>query len=486
MQGTGLPPGLSRMHRQTRFRRAGADPGRRRTLGVLAGLCACAAAPVLAQSPSASRKPPAKGWLPVSVFVRAAGDNEGDAAAALRQIAENWHEAYSGMLLEALSFSPYLSVHGAIMALLQVASGIRGESLDALYRWQWSRDLLEHPQYAAFKAALYERVDPRFREYFDNEPKRIIRLDEVRWGGVPRDGIPPLKNPKMLAARDAGYLDGDNVVLGVAIDGDVRAYPKRILAWHEMVKDRIGGRELNGVYCTLCGSMVIYVAQAGGVHHELGTSGFLYRSNKLMYDHATKSMWSTLEGKPVIGPLVGKGIELERLHVVTTTWKEWRRRHPETLVLSLDTGHQRNYGEGVAYNDYFSTDRLMFGVPRLDNRLANKAEVLALREAGARADPLAISAAYLAAHPVYHDRVGATAFVVLTDASGANRVYESRGLRIAAWDSERLATDSQGRSWKVGEDALTGPGRQKLRRLPAHRAFWFGWYSAYPETRLVK
>lgn len=466
--------------------RTGADPGRRRTLGVLAGLCACAGAPAFAQAPAAARKPPAKGWVPLSAFMRSAGDNEAEALAALRQIAEGWHEAYFSMLLEVLVFSPYSNVHGAIMALLQTASGIRGESLDALYHWQWSRDRLEHPQYAAFKAALYERIDPRFREYFDNDPKRTIRLDEVRWGGVARDGIPPLKNPKMIAARDAGYLDGDNVVFGVAIDGDVRAYPKRILAWHEMVKDRIGGRELNGVYCTLCGSMVVYVVLAGGLHHELGTSGFLYRSNKLMYDHATKSMWSTLEGKPVIGRLVGRGIELERLHVVTTTWKEWRRRHPATLVLSLDTGHQRNYGEGVAYNDYFSNDRLMFGVPKLDARLANKTEVLALRDAGARADPLAISAAYLAAHPVYHDRVGATAFVVLTDPSGANRVYESGGVRFAAWNGDLLATDSEGRGWKVGEDALIGPGRRKLRRLPAHRAFWFGWYSAYPETRLVK
>ena len=128
----------------------------------------------------------------------------------------------------------------------------------------------------------------------------------------------------------------------------------------------------------------------------------------------------------------------------------------------------------------------MFGVPKLDNRLANKAEVVALREAGARADPLAISAAYLSAHPVYHDRVGETPFVVLTDASGANRVYESGRFRFAAWNGGDLATDSEGRSWKVSEDALSGPGRQKLKRLPAHRAFWFGWYSAYPETRLVK
>ena len=460
--------------------------GRRRTLSTLAGLAAYAVAPVLATAPAVQRKPPAKGWLPVVTFVRVAGDNEEQAAAALRQIGASWQAAYAAMLLEALVFTPYSNVRASITALLDAASGKRSASVDALYEWLWSTEPGEHPQYAAFKAALYERIDPRFREYFDHDPKRTIRLDEVRWGGVRRDGIPPLKNPKMLRAGDADYLDGDNVVFGVAIDGDVRAYPKRILAWHEMVKDRIGGRELNGVYCTLCGAMVLYAATAGGVQHELGTSGFLYRSNKLMYDHATKSMWSTLEGKPVIGALVGKGIELERLHVVTTTWNAWRRRHPQTLVLSPDTGHQRNYGEGAAYHEYFATDRLMFGVPKLDSRLANKAEVLALRAAGSRAEPLAISAAYLAAHPVYQDRVGETAFVVFTDASGANRVYESRRLAFATWDGADLATDRDGHPWKLSEDALSGPGGQKLKRLPAHRAFWFGWYSAYPDTRLVR
>ena len=418
--------------------------------------------------------------------LRATGENEAVALAAVQEIAGRGQVAYASILLEILITTPYSRVQDAALAAVAAASGIQGTGIDDHYRWLWSFDPGEHPEYAAFKAALYERIDPRFREYFDGNPRRTIRLDEVRWGGVWRDGIPPLKNPKMLSARDAAFIEGGNVVFGVAIDGDVRAYPKRILAWHEMFKDRIAGRELAGVYCTLCGALVLYEAAAGGVHHELGTSGFLYRSNKLMYDHATKSMWSTLEGTPVIGALVGKGIELARRHVVTTTWDAWRKRHPETLVLSPDTGHQRNYAEGAAYADYFATDRLMFGVPKLDQRLANKAEVLALRAAGKRPDPLAISAAFLAARPVYHDRVGATAFVVLTDASGANRAYESRGITFAEWNGNDLATDRDGRRWSVTEDAMSASGQRLLPRMPAHRAFWFGWYSAFPQTRLVK
>ena len=426
-------------------------------------------------------------WLPLSVFYALLDDDEPTALAALARIREHWHSAYASIVLETLGFLQRGAVRsGALQRLAQASGAPPTAELDRHYAWLWSIDPGMHPDYAEFKATLYEQLDPRFREYFENRPKTTIRLDEIRWGGVRRDGIPPLKNPKMIIAGEARWLGDDDVVFGIAIDGDVRAYPKRILAWHEMFKDRIAGREMAGVYCTLCGALVLYEAGAGGVHHELGTSGFLYRSNKLMYDHATKSMWSTLTGSPVVGPLVGRGIELKWLHVVTTTWAEWRARHPATLVLSLDTGHRRDYSEGAAYRDYFASDRLMFGVPRLDDRLANKAEVLALRAPRPADESLAIAAAFLAVHPVYHDRIAGLEFVVLTDASGANRVYQSRGAKFASWDGKTTVRDQSGGSWQMDEARLNGPNRQSLERMPAHRAFWFGWYAAYPATRLVK
>jgi hypothetical protein len=229
--------------------------------------------------------------------------------------------------------------------------------------------------------------------------------------------------------------------------------------------------------------MILYDSNVDGVLHELGTSGFLYRSNKLMYDKGTASLWSTLTGEPVIGPLVGKGIELKTLPVVTTTWREWKTRHPDTLVLSLDTGRERDYSEGAAYRDYFATDRLMFAVPKLDRRLPNKAEILALRYDDA---PLAIAATFLARNPVYHDRAGDTEFVVFTDASGANRVYEAPDVRFESWDRIKTARDSSGQTWTLDETALVASDGRRMKRLAAHRSFWFGWYSQFPETRLVK
>ncbi|WP_428423071.1 DUF3179 domain-containing protein [Methylibium sp.] len=425
--------------------------------------------------------------LPLGVFTAVIGDDEKEALAALARIEQSWHESSAAMLIEMIHFAPSRRVLHALIALIEKKSGRSFDGdINAWYEWLWSAERAVHPDYAEFKAWLYEAIDPRFREYFQRRPKSIIRLDEIRWGGVRRDGIPPLKNPAMITAGEAGWLQDSDVIFGVAVNGDVRAYPKRILAWHEMFKDRIGGRELAGVYCTLCGALVLYDTTVDGVQHELGTSGFLYRSNKLMYDHATKSLWSTLTGTPVVGPLVGKGIELKPLYVVTTTWKEWRTRHPGTQVLSLETGHRRDYSEGAAYREYFATDQLMFTVPKHDERLPNKAEVLALRLPQAQREALAIAADFLVTHPVYHTRMSSVNMVVFTDASGANRVYESRETTFTSWDNMASARDSLGNAWRVDESQLTAPNGQTLKRLPAHRAFWFGWHAAFPETRLVK
>lgn len=226
----------------------------------------------------------------------------------------------------------------------------------------------------------------------------------------------------------------------------------------------------------------MYQTQVDGVHHELGTSGFLYRSSKLMYDHATKSFWSTLQGKPVVGPLVGKDIKLNRRYLVTTTWGQWKKRHPDTTVLSLNTGHRRDYGEGVAYRDYFATDELMFTVPELDKRLLNKDDVLAMRSGD---EQLAIAIKFLAKKRVHHDTIGDKKIVVLADADGTSRAYDVGSLRFESWNGNDQAIDSSGQRWTVLEDGLIS-GAKKLQRVPSHNVFWFGWVSQFPETRLVK
>ncbi len=228
----------------------------------------------------------------------------------------------------------------------------------------------------------------------------------------------------------------------------------------------------------------MYQTEFEGQHYELGTSGFLYRSNKLMYDAKTKSLWSTLQGEPVVGPLVGKGIKLKRHSLVTTTWGEWRQRHPDTTVLPIKTGYERDYSEGAAYKDYFGSQKLMFTVPRDDDRLQNKDQVLALQNESGQ---LAISANFLMNHKVYQTKLGDTELVVLTDGSGANRVYQTNGETFFWWNESSAIIDEQDQRWIVTEQQLIAPdGVQSLRRFPAHRAFWFGWHSQYPDTELTK
>jgi hypothetical protein len=361
-----------------------------------------------------------------------------------------------------------------------------GDDLRAWRKWIWSRPESAHREYAAFKGEVYSRIDPSFRAFFPTGVKSLIRLDEVDWGGVTVNGIPPLRAPKVIPASDARWLRDSHVVFGIEVNGEARAYPQRILGWHEMAIDRLGGLDLTIVYCTLCGTVIPYESRIGERRFTFGTSGLLYRSNKLMFDEETRSLWSSLEGVPVIGPLVGSGLQLAFQPAVTTTWGEWRRDHPTTTVLSLDTGFKRDYSEGAAYRDYFATDRLMFEVPASDGRLKNKAEVLVFRPEliGPDAAPVAIAVDLLKRQPVLTFEAGTRRFVVVTSKGGANRLYECGDIHFTQLDRDGLVRDSSGRGWRVTPDALVAADGERLKRVPAHRAFWFGWYAQHPDTIL--
>lgn len=406
----------------------------------------------------------------------------------LKKIKENWSSEHMPMAIETLGFVQSEYVRTRLIKLIDENSSEKAfKDNNARFQWLWNQDIPTAKGYGDFKAQLYSHIDNRFETYFKGRQDLArIRLDEIRWGGVVQDGIPPLRNPEMVQADQADYLGDNNVVFGIEINGDARAYPKRILAWHEMFTDTIGGVDIAGVYCTLCGAVIPYRTEHQGTKYQLGTSGFLYRSNKLMYDQATQSLWSTSRGTPVLGPLVDKGIELQFESVVTTTWKEWRKRHPNTTVLSLNTGHLRNYDEGNAYKNYFNTDNLMFNTPFNDKRLKNKQEILALRFPAAPNQQLAIDTQFLQKNPVYQNQIGQQKFTVLTDKTGANRVYATKDIQLKTYDGGSTVTDNSGREWTLNESWLENTQGDRLERLPYHRAFWFGWRAAFPDTKLIK
>lgn len=441
---------------------------------------------LITPNPSTSQEKIAgKDMVPASFLALLIAPPE-DRDKALEYIKNNWEPSFPIMMLEIIYLSRDPGFTARLVRTLEEKTGKKyGYQTDKWYEWIWNNKEEKHASYPEFKALLYGLIDPKFAGYFSSEYPIEIRLDEVRWGGVVQDGIPPLRQPKMIPANDAKYLEDSNIVFGIEVNGDARAYPKRIMAWHEMFVDEVGGVPVAGVYCTLCGSMILYKTEHNGVNHKIGTSGFLYRSNKLMYDRETQSLWNTLWGRPVIGKLAGKDIELERMSIVTTTWGEWKKRHPDTKVLSLETGHKRDYGEGAAYREYFATDELMFGVPKLDERLKNKDEVLGLVFSQHPDKPLAIGVKFLSENPVFHKNVGELEFVVLTDTSSASRVYEAKGTKFKSWNQESTVTDINDVKWEVTESKLVSASGEELFRLPAHRAFWFGWFSAYSNTELV-
>jgi len=441
------------------------------------------------------------GRADIESFFRATSLDEREAMPARERIAAGWQAGDAALIVDLLDLMRRTSmVNPTSWIRLSRLGQFLGEQTGQSFgvdvaqwqQWLWSQPYDPHPHYGDFKAALYGQLDRRFEDFFREPLKTAIRLDEVQWGGVAVNGIPPLDHPVVVPAAEADYLEDDNIVFGISVNGESRAYPKRVLAWHEMALDDIGGDELTVVYCTLCGTVIPYDSRVGGRLRVFGTSGFLYQSNKLMFDRETKTLWSSLDGTPAIGPLVGSGLRLGIRPVVTTTWGEWRRRHPDTTVLSLDTGYQRDYSEGAAYATYFATDGLMFPVTRADGRLRNKAEVLALRlvapDGGDGIRAVAVAAEYLRDRPVYHLEAEGADLVVVTSAEGANRVYDAGGRRFERLDGEGRVLDDAGRAWAVEEDRLrpTFDGALELPRVPAHRAFWFGWYAQYPDTILIR
>ncbi len=166
-----------------------------------------------------------------------------------KKLSAEWSVAHAPFLLETKRFTQNSLLSQRLNRLLEEKSGVKIPSLNNRgQKWLWSQTYEEDPSYADFKSDLYEKIDKRFSSYFDSSRKSTIRLDEVVWGGVVQDGIPPLRNPKMISAKQADYLGDDDIVFGIDVDGDQRAYPKRILAWHEMFTDTIKGIPLAGVY----------------------------------------------------------------------------------------------------------------------------------------------------------------------------------------------------------------------------------------------
>ena len=432
------------------------------------------------------------------------GRNQQAGSRALAAVLEAQDTRFISVLLEILrgteiGMSLGIDYPTTVRALEELSGQSLGANWPAWVEWYGDTDLVPPPGFTGWKGQLLSFIDPRFAEFLTDEAPSRIRVEEVLWGGVTVDGIPALDQAEMIPAAEAGYLLAEEPVFGVAINGDARAYPLRILDWHEMANDVVGGVPLSLAYCTLCGSGIAYDGRASdGETYTFGSSGFLFRSNKLMYDRQTRTLWNQLTGEPVLGELVATDVQLSLLPVVISSWSAWQAQHPDTLVLSLETGFERYYFPGAAYGDYFSSGATMFPVWQRGDELAAKDRIYALRVGGI---PKAYPLARLVEEEVVNDSIGATNLVLIAtrgrvmvngvslqagnvtyDAGGEVRAFLRGDEAFSPGTTPDAVVDERGLEWTVTEEGLRSPDGELAPRLSGHLSYWFGWFAFFPNT----
>lgn len=413
---------------------------------------------------------------------------------AIARIAAEWKPEYAAMVLKVAPITLHFGDREKLFDLLRKKTGqsFSNDQVDDWYHWLWSQPptdskALNRLRYDYFHASPFPFGG--LEMFFDHDPPIAVRADEIQYGGILPVTIEPIRAPKTISAAEAKYLGDGDVVFGLRINGEARAYPQRILAHNQIVTDTVGGEPITADYCPLCDTMIPFHSRtADGTLRVFGVSGFLYRSSWLMFDIDTKSLWYALTGAPILGPAVTSGIRLQVIPVVTTTWKKWRTANPDTRTIPLppvDDEDPIDYSEGAGYRKYFATDALWQPVPELDHRLKNKDSVFVPRPRMDSA-PVALSAAFLAKHPVYQLTVDSDKLLVVTSPGGANRAFNVGARTFQPGTSASTVVDDKGVAWKVGEEGLTAPGQAPLPRVPGHRSFWFAWHAAYPDTALIK
>ena len=315
-------------------------------------------------------------------------------------------------------------------------------------------------------------------------------LADVVSGGVPRDGIPALTDPRMVPASssEAGYLADQDRVVGLMMNGEPRAYPQNILWWHEVINDKVGGVPVIVTHCPLTGTSVVYDASFGGQRHTFGVSGFLYNNNLICYDRQVEGdpgRWvPQMYGAIVTGPGVGNG--WPTLPAVETTWQHWRTLHPDTKVVSGQTGHSRNY-ELYPYGGYYTDGRLLFPLTKpLDSRFHLKALTYGLGLNGSfKAYPFQV----LGDEPqVVNDTVGGIPVAIVylptwqTAWGFARTVGEEVLTFVFDWnggDSRILDADGDA-MWSVEGDPLEGTSIPLTPLDGGYIGFWFAWAAFHP------
>ena len=320
-------------------------------------------------------------------------------------------------------------------------------------------------------------------------PKNLV-LD----GGPGKDGIPALDQPELIEASQATYLDDSDLVIGYVNGTTARAYPHKILDWHEIINDKVNDHLVAITYCPLTGTAIGWEREYGGRTTTFGVSGLLYNTNLMPYDRATNSTWSQIRLQSVNGSLIGT--DAITFPVVETTWGTWKSFYPNTQVVSTNTGHSRNYSR-YPYGDYRTSSSLLFNVTKNDTRLPAKERVLGIIADG---QVKVYQFKNFAANPIITDVfLGNNYTIVGTEAENFIVVFEEKVINNevlifeptadfknnSKFGDAEILVDQFGNTWDIFGLAVKGPN-QGERLVPAKSfiGYWFSWAPFYSSPRI--
>ncbi|HSF49638.1 MAG TPA: DUF3179 domain-containing protein [Nitrososphaeraceae archaeon] len=336
-----------------------------------------------------------------------------------------------------------------------------------------------------------------FKLSLGQEIKHTVPLDKIVSGGPPQDGIPSIDNPKFQSVQEADeILEDSELILGLNINGDIRAYPLQILVWHEIVNDVVGDQPVAVTYFPLCfTNQVFNRTLSDGNTVEFGTSGKLYNSNLVMYDRKSNSLWSQALGEGIVGEYAG--VKLERIPFDVAYWKEWKELYPESKVLSRDTGSVRPYGADP-YGDYYTNDLILFPVANDDKRLGLKEIIIGLENN--KDQYKAYKLQDIETNKVINDVIGKGKKIALVSLEPFMvRVFDRVIDNDNSEESKKeIVVDlfyNQANNTlidKVTDSELNFEGNfingqlkdKQLNRLPMDQGFWFEWAAFHPETEV--
>lgn len=275
----------------------------------------------------------------------------------------------------------------------------------------------------------------------------LVSASEIFSGGPPKDGIPAIDKPVFIKASSAKTMRDDERVLAITRNGISKAYPIRIMNYHEIVNDRFGEQAIAVTYCPLCGSGIAFKADVAGKSLKFGVSGLLYNSDVLLFDRQTQSLWSQILSKAVAGSM--KGSALTAVPITHTSWADWRKQQPDTLVLSEDTGFKRDY-RGSPYEGYDKREEIIFPVRFRAQGYHPKEQVFGLK---------------------INDKAKAYPFVELAKGSGEVRdIIDGQNITVRYDKTHQSA------------QAFDAQGKQ----IAGVTLFWFAWYTFNPQTAVYR